>query len=159
MTRRWCTWWVGAFVLWVLCVATLEPSELLTGAVAAALAATVAHGALLLEPTTLRPEARWLARVPRVVPATLVDCGLLAAALARRLVGGPGAAPASAIIGFDVGCVDDEASNNARRAAITEALSFTPNVIVLDIDAGGHGTAHRLVPGSSDPTRILQSSR
>src|SRR5580704_8247266 len=85
----WLAWWCGLMVVWLLLVDTLERQELLVGALAAGIAATLAVAVHQQGYIRFSPKASWLRETPSVVWDTVVDCGILAAALWRKLLGEP----------------------------------------------------------------------
>jgi multisubunit Na+/H+ antiporter MnhE subunit len=130
--RFWLVSWAGLAALWLLLVDTVKTPELVDGAVAAALGATVMAAVRAQRLVAFRPRARWLFAVPLVLPRAAADLGVLAAALFRRVVlrrdvrGGFRAVP------FRHGGGGGEAT--ARRVIAKLAGSFAPNTYVLDVD-------------------------
>ena len=88
-----------------------------------------------------------------IVGAVVVDCGLLAGALWRRVVLRQDVRGEMIRVPFHHG--GDNGRDGARRALVNFAVSLTPNSYVVDIDPEGDSLlVHRLVPGPLD--RILR---
>ena len=144
MRRVWLTWWVLLAALYVL----IDDSALLTELVAGALAAAIgATGATLVHrerQVLLKGDVRWLRSLWRPLAGLVGDLWPLVRALPRRRgTGGMVEIP------FDA--TTDGPRDTARRA-LTEALgTLAPNTIVVRIDTDrGVVIAHQLV-STDDP--------
>src|SRR3954453_13926228 len=82
----WVAWWVVLAAFWLLLVDTVKAPELYAGAVAAALGASFMTAVRAQRIVAFRPRLRWLIALPVLLPRSAADMGLLAGALARRLV-------------------------------------------------------------------------
>ena len=80
-------WWLAMFAGWIALVDTIAFQELVLGAAAAAVAASIAFEVHRRGYIAFRPRARWLAQVPRLVWTVVTDCVLLGGALWRCVVG------------------------------------------------------------------------
>ena len=152
-TATWLAWWVALWLVWLLLVDTVQPDELLVGAGAAAVAATV--GTVVQHRGYIRfsPRAAWLLETPYLIGGIVVDCGLLAVALWRRVVGRQPVRGETIRVPFHHG--GDTGRDGARRALVNFAVSITPNSYVVDIDPEGDSLlVHRLVPVPLD--RVLR---
>jgi multisubunit Na+/H+ antiporter MnhE subunit len=151
--RAWLGWWAALALVWVLLVDTFRLDELIVGALAAAIAATVATAVLRRGYIRFSPRAAWLLETPYVVRDVLVDCVLLAGALWRRTVRRERVRGVTVRVPFHHG--DDSGRDGARRALVNFAVSLTPNSYVVDIDPEGDSLlVHRLVPVPLD--RVLR---
>jgi multisubunit Na+/H+ antiporter MnhE subunit len=149
----WLAWWVALMVVWLLLVDTFEPEELLAGAAAASVAATVAATVHRLGYIRFWPRAAWLGEIPHLIWEVVVDGGRLAGALWRKLVRGQDVRGDTIRVPFHHG--GDNGRDGARRALVNFAVSLTPNSYVVDIDPMGDSLlVHRLVPVALD--RVLQ---
>jgi multisubunit Na+/H+ antiporter MnhE subunit len=146
-------WWAALVVVWLLLVDTLRRDDLIVGAAAAATAATVATTVLRRGYIEFRPRAAWWREAPYVLGAALRDCGVLGAALWRKLVRRQNVRGAMFRVPFVHG--GQSGRDGARRALVNFAISLTPNSYVVDIDPeGGSLLIHRLVPRDLD--RIMR---
>ena len=63
----WAAWWVALLAIWFLLVDTTAPQELVTGAVSAAVAATLAVSVHRRGYIRFQPRAAWLRQTPELV--------------------------------------------------------------------------------------------
>ena len=82
----WAAWWVALLAVWFLLVDTTAPQELVTGAVSAAVAATLAVSVHRRGYIRFQPRAAWLRQTPELAWNVVTDCGLLGVALWRKVV-------------------------------------------------------------------------
>jgi multisubunit Na+/H+ antiporter MnhE subunit len=151
--RIWLAWWVALALVWLLLVDTLEVDELVVGAAAAAIAATVATAVHRRGYIRFRPKAAWLLETPHLIVGVVVDCGLLAHALWRRVVRREPIEGVTLRVPFHHG--GDTGHDGARRALVNFAVSLTPNSYVVDIDPEGDSLlVHNLIPVPLD--RVLR---
>ena len=151
--RAWFGWWSALAVVWLALVDTARSDELIVGAFAAAVGATVATAMLRRGYIRFSPRAAWLAETPYLVRDVLVDCVLLGGALWRRTVRRERVRGVTIRVPFHHG--DDSGRDGARRALVNFAVSLTPNSYVVDIDPEGDSLlVHRLVPVPLD--RVLR---
>ena len=149
----WLGWWSALAVVWLLLVDTLQVDELVVGAVAAAIAATVATAVHRRGYIRFWPRAAWLREVPSLLWDIVVDCALLAGALWRSVVRREQVHGVTLRVPFHHG--GDNGRDGARRALVNFAVSITPNSYVVDIDPEGDSLlVHRLVPVPLD--RVLR---
>jgi multisubunit Na+/H+ antiporter MnhE subunit len=147
--RAWVVWWALLAALWLALVDNTPLPELVTGAVAAAIAAT---GAVLVRGqrrVVARPDARWLRRAWRPLVHLVTDLRPLVGALPRRGAG-------STLAEVPYAAVSEEPRETAHRV-LTQALgSLGPNTIVVDVDPErGTMLVHQLVP-TPDPAADAQ---
>jgi multisubunit Na+/H+ antiporter MnhE subunit len=151
--RVWFGWWTALALVWLALVDTVRSDELIVGALAAAVAATVATAVLSRGYIRFSPRLSWLTETPYLVRDVLVDCVLLAGALWRRTVRGEPVRGVAIRVPFHHG--DDSGRDGARRALVNFAVSLTPNSYVVDIDPESDSLlVHRLVPVPLD--RVLR---
>jgi multisubunit Na+/H+ antiporter MnhE subunit len=154
----WLAWWAALAVIWLLLVDTLDPQELLVGAGAASVAATVAAAVHRRGYIRFWPKAAWLREVPNLFRDVIVDCGLLAAALWRRVARHQPVRGETIRVPFHHG--GDNGRDGARRALVNFAVSLTPNSYVVDIDPEGNSLlVHRLVPVKLDRVLLREQER
>jgi multisubunit Na+/H+ antiporter MnhE subunit len=129
----WVTWWVLLMSLWVAVDDSLEPDELVAGAIAAALAALAAEVVTEQAALRFRVRAAWLPRALRlpgqVVRDTWIVFAVLAAVLLRRMP-----PPAGTFKELPVRYGDDSPLEVTRRVLLIGARSLAPNEFVLGID-------------------------
>ena len=147
--RAWLIWWALLAALWLALVDTVVVPELVTGAVAAAIAATGAVVVRGRRRVLLRPRAAWARAALGPLRRTVTDLGPLAVALWRR--GVLRRDERGALVEVPYPAVGDDPRDAAHRV-FTEALgSLAANTLVVDIDAGRRTLlVHELVP-TDDP--------
>ena len=145
----WLAWWAALLVVWLLLVDTTDPQELAAGAVAAAVAATLATAVHRRGYIRFQPRARWLRHTPALLWNVLVDCALLGRALWQRTILRRPVAGTTVRVPFEYG--GDSGRDGARRALVNFAISLTPNSYVIDIDPEAHSLLiHQLVADLPD---------
>jgi multisubunit Na+/H+ antiporter MnhE subunit len=143
-------WWLVLAGLWLLLVESLAPAELIVGALAAAIAASVAEAVREQGYMRFAPSPAWIRHGPRIAWQILVDCSILAVALVRQVLGGRPAR--GLVLRVPVRYGDDSGRAAARRALLNFGISITPNSYVIDLDGeAGIAVIHQLVPGQLDP--------
>ena len=71
--RLWAAWWVSGMLLWLLVTSSVNPSEAIVGAAAAAIAATAVAVVSSGRPIVFRPRLRWSYRALRIPVRVAVD--------------------------------------------------------------------------------------
>jgi hypothetical protein len=146
----WALWWVVLLGVWEANVATGETTEVLAGAVAAALGATLAEAVRRRGLARVRIRARWLVPLLRVPFRLVAELGILVWALllqlaGRRVRGSYRAVP------FPAGRSDPD--SRGRRALATLVGTISPNTIVVDVDPERKvALKHDLLPGRASGT-------
>jgi multisubunit Na+/H+ antiporter MnhE subunit len=142
----WLVWWVLMMSFWVMLDDSVNTDELLAGAGAAALAASLA------ELVTYQAGARFRMRVEWLVPALHLpgqlarDTVTVYAALWRRLAHGE--QPPSAFVEIPARFGDDSPEDVTRRTLLIGGTSVAPNTFVLGMDKDRDVmVVHRLVAG------------
>lgn len=151
--------WAGValvlFGVWMLLVDTRESSQLIAGAVVAALAAAGSEVVRRQNIARVRLRARWLLGLWRPLASVPRDLARLtkAAALALR----PGSRPPRGrfrALPFDAG--DEDPEDRGREALAELAGSFSPNTYVVGLDPERRVLlVHQLVP--EEDGRAVQS--
>ena len=128
----WLVWWVLLMSFWVILDDSIALDELLAGAGAAALAATLAELVGHHAATRFRMRAGWV--VPALgLPGQVVrDTVIVFAALWRRLAHGE--QPPSAFREIPTRFGDDSDEGVTRRVLLVGGRSVAPNTFVLGID-------------------------
>jgi multisubunit Na+/H+ antiporter MnhE subunit len=148
----WAATAVLLFALWLLFVDTREEPQLIAGVVVAVIGATGSELVRLQRIAVVRPRPLWLGRLWRPVASVPRDLWLLLRAAVSALAGRPPEGRFRAVR-FKLG--DGDPEDLARQALAESAGSFSPNTIVVGIDAErGELLAHQLVPDSK-PGRSL----
>lgn len=150
----WVTSWVLLSGLYLLLVVdSIDASELVTGAVAAAVGAVAATAVRSQRLVSFRPRMRWALGLWRLPLQAAVDTGILVVMLWRRLVVRQPVGGSFRAVPFRAGGEDPEAA--ARRAVAKGVGSFAPNTYVLDIDREHELIlVHQLVPTPDQPKNI-----
>lgn len=147
-------WWVILFGVWFLLVDSLERPEVSAGPAAALLAAGAALAVRAHTGVRFRARLGWLRRLVGVPWNVLRDAGILAVALARRIVRGE--RPRSVLRTVEVRATGDDPESAAWRAYATVMTSIAPNTYVIGIDRErGVALVHQLV--GDDPARLRRS--
>lgn len=128
----WLTWWVLLMALWVWIDDTLLFPELVVGAVAAGLGATLAELAQYQAATHVRMRSEWLSRVVKLPVLVLKDTFVLLAWLFRLLV--KGVPPPSGFREEPFVHGGDDNESDTWRAFMLAVKSTAPNTLVLGID-------------------------
>jgi multisubunit Na+/H+ antiporter MnhE subunit len=126
--------WGALAVLWLWLDDTVAVPELVTGAVCAAIAATVAQFVLEQAAPKLRLRARWLRLAWRPLVSVVPDLARLARVLVWCLIRRPPARARFRAIQFEAGS-SRSPYDTGRRALAKGAGSFSPNTFVVGIDA------------------------
>jgi len=128
----WLVWWVLLISFWVILDDSIALDELLAGAGAAALAATLAELVGHQAATRFRMRAGWV--IPALgLPGQVVrDTVIVFAALWRRLAHGE--QPPSGFREIPARFGDDSDEGVTRRVLLVGGRSVAPNTFVLGID-------------------------
>src|SRR5207248_4253761 len=145
VVTAWLAVWAACFGLWLLLTSTVDRSELIAGAGAAAIAATGfevvrEHGA-----PRARPRWAWFKPAP-ILPALVVrDTVVVFADLARQLRGGRRRPGRLQVVRLpDLG---DKAERNAQHLFVTIGVSLSPNTYVIGFEPDrDEMLVHQLVP-------------
>jgi hypothetical protein len=152
--RAWAIWWLLLAALWLALVDTVVGPELVSGAVAAAIAATAAVLVRGQRRLLLKPRGAWLRGAWRPLRGTVTDLGPLVHVLWRR--GIRRADERGETFELPYAAVAEEPEAAAHRV-LTEALgSVAPNTIVVTVDRERRTMlVHQLVP-TGDPAAAAQ---
>jgi multisubunit Na+/H+ antiporter MnhE subunit len=145
VVTAWLAVWAASFALWLLLTSTVDRSELIAGAGAAAIAATVfevvrEHGA-----PRARPRWEWLKPAPVIPLLVARDTVVVFAELVRQLRGGRRRPGRLQVVELpDLG---DEAERNAHHLFVTIGVSLSPNTYVIGFEPErDQMLVHQLVP-------------
>jgi multisubunit Na+/H+ antiporter MnhE subunit len=129
----WLAWWIPLAAFWLLLVDNTRTSDMLGGAAAAAVAATV--GELVAEQRLLglRLRPRFLRHLPRALLRLPAESWTVTAALVRHLIARKPVSGSFRVISFPVG--HDDPDSTTRRALAKGFDSVGPNNYVVGIDA------------------------
>lgn len=130
----WLTWWVLMMSFWIILDDSLATDELVAGAAAAALAATLAELAGFQAATRLRMRMDWLGPAVRLPVELVADTWTVFAALWRQLARGE--QPPSGFREVAVRFGGQSMEAKTRRALLGAGKSIASNTLVLGLDAG-----------------------
>jgi multisubunit Na+/H+ antiporter MnhE subunit len=146
----WVTWWVLLMSFWVIVDDSIAADELLAGAGAAAIGASLAELVTYQAATRLRVRIEWAAQALRLPGEVARDTGIVFAALWRRLARGE--EPPSGFRVLPARYGDDTAGGKTRRALLVGGSSFAPNSFALGIDRDRDVIViHQLVVNQGEP--------
>jgi multisubunit Na+/H+ antiporter MnhE subunit len=149
---HWVAWWLALLALWVLLTGTLDPVELITGALAAALGALTATLVKAEEVFRFDPKPSWLGRVVRLPARIIKDNLVVLGALLRHIFRGHPMVGAFRALEFEV--EGDDSRSATRRALMAAAITMTPNTFVVGIDDDRNVIlCHQLVPSKPEQAR------
>ncbi len=144
--RFWLAWAAGSMVLWLLLTSRSDGAEMLVGAGAAILAATVVEAVRDRGAFVFRPRLGWLRHAVRIPVLIVGDTVTVFAALVRHATGRRRVRGGLAAVPFVHGA-DGDPEDGARRAMATAGVSVAPNTYVIGIDPDrDEMLVHQLVP-------------
>jgi multisubunit Na+/H+ antiporter MnhE subunit len=150
--RAWLIWWVLLMSFWVAADDSVGFDELLAGAAAAALGATLAELARHQAGLRLRIRPEWLVPALRLPGQVARDTIVVFAALWRRLASGE--EPRSGFLAEPVSYGGDSDEDATRRALLVAGRSVAPNTFVLGLDRERDVMiVHRLVTAEPRPAQ------
>ena len=129
----WLVWWVLLMSMWVILDDSIATNELLAGAGAAALGATLAELVAHQSGLRLRIRAEWLTPVVRLPAQVARDTWIVFAALWRRVV--HGVEPPSGFRAVPVQFHGSADEARTRRVVLVWLQSVAPNSLALGVDA------------------------
>jgi multisubunit Na+/H+ antiporter MnhE subunit len=148
----WLVWWVLMMSFWVMIDDSINTDELLAGAGAAALAASLAELVTYQAAARFRMRIEWLVPALRLPGQVAQDMITVYAALWRRLVRGE--QPPSAFLQLPARFGDDSPEGVTRRVLLIGGQSVAPNTFVLGMDQDlDVMVVHRLVSREMGETR------
>jgi multisubunit Na+/H+ antiporter MnhE subunit len=128
----WLVWWVLMMSFWVMIDDSVNTDELLAGAGAAALAASLAELVTYQAASRFRMRIKWLVPALHLPGQVARDTFTVYAALWRRLVRGE--QPPSAFVELPARFGDDSPEGVTRRVLLIGGQSVAPNTFALGID-------------------------
>jgi multisubunit Na+/H+ antiporter MnhE subunit len=149
----WLVWWVLLMSFWVILDNSIELDELLAGAGAAALGATLAEVVSYQSGTRFRMRIEWVVPALGLPLQVASDTVTVFLALWRRLA--TGQEPSSGFLALPVRYGADSAEGTTRRVLLVGGRSVAPNTFVLGLDKErGVMIVHQLVvTGKGDPAQ------
>jgi multisubunit Na+/H+ antiporter MnhE subunit len=151
----WVTWWVLLMSFWVILDDSIALDELLAGAGAAAIGATLAELAGHQADSRLRLRVEWLGPALRLPAQVACDTGIIFAALWRQLARGQ--APPSGLRELPVRVGGDSDEDVTRRVLLVGGRSVAPNTFALGIDRErGTMLVHELVMRPGEPGEAIE---
>jgi multisubunit Na+/H+ antiporter MnhE subunit len=145
----WLAWWVLLMSFWVVLDDSLEPDELLAGAGAAALGATLAELVGHQSGLRFRIRLRWIAPLLRLPGQVAAGTWTVFAALWLQLARGQ--EPRSGFRAVPVPAGGDSDEDRSRRVLLVWQRSVAPNSFALGIDTDADVMiVHQLVVPSPD---------
>ena len=140
----WLVWWVLLMSFWVMIDDSTATDELLAGAGAAAIAATITEVVTYPAATRFRMRNKGLIPAMKLPNEVARDTIIVFMALYNKLTRGQD--PPSAFVAQPLRYGDDTPEGLTRRVLITGATSLAPNQFVVGLDsARNEMTVHRLV--------------
>ncbi len=148
----WVVWWVLLMTFWILLDDSLALAELLAGAGAAALGASLAELVQYQSATHFRLRVEWLGPALRLPLQVATDTLVVFRALWDRLV--HGREPPSGFREVPVRWGEETPEGVTRRVLLVSGRSVTPNTIVLGIDQErGVMVVHQLRASHQEPAQ------
>lgn len=146
----WLVWWVLLMSFWIILVDSLELDELLAGAGAAALGATLAELVSHQSGLRLRLRIEWLTPLLGLPAQVVRDTWTVFAALCRRLARGE--EPHSGFRAVPVQASGDSDEDRSRRVLLVWRRSVAPNCFALGVDPDRNVmVVHQLVQPDAEP--------
>jgi len=128
----WLIWWVLMISFWVMLDDSLATDELLAGAGAAAIAASLAEVITYQAASRFQMRMKWLVPALRLPGEVAGDMVIIYRALWRRLA--HGGQPPSGFAELPVRFGDDTPEGLTRRTLLIGGASLAPNTFVLGLD-------------------------
>lgn len=145
----WLVWWILLMSFWVVLDDSLATDELLAGAGAAALGATLAEVVGHQSGLRFRVRVEWLTPALRLPAQVARDTWIVFAALWRLVA--HGAQPRSGFLAVPVSRPGDADEDRCWRVLETWRLSVAPNSFALGIDQDRQvAIVHQLVRREAD---------
>lgn len=143
-------WWLAFLLLYLLLAGNFDWQEGVAGLGLAGVATVAMTATRRAASLYFQPRLGWLRHFRRLPRQVLVDCAIVATALARALFRRAKVEGVFRTIPFDPG--GDDAESAARRALVTAGVCLAPNTYVVAIDAErGEMLLHQLVPSAQPP--------
>jgi multisubunit Na+/H+ antiporter MnhE subunit len=147
----WLVWWVLLMSFWVILDDSLAFDELVAGAGAAALGATLAEVVGYRTGTRFRMRIEWVRPALRLPVDVARDTVIVFTALWRKLLRGE--EPRGGFLAVPVRYGGNTASDSTRRVLLVGGKSVAPNAFVLGIDKdAGVMVVHKLVAAEGEET-------
>lgn len=146
----WLVWWVLLMSFWIILDDSLEVDELLAGAGAAALGATLAELVTHQSGLRLRLRIEWLTPLLGLPGQVARDTWIVFAALWRRLARGEEPRSGFRTVAVQAGGESDE--DRSKRVLLIWQHSVAPNSFALGVDPDRNVmVVHQLVQPDAEP--------
>lgn len=143
---RWAVWWFAIFAAYVITVLTRNGSEIVAGAIVAALSTIIVAVGLRAAKPGVRGSWRWVRRLAGVPTQMLRDSFVVSGRILRSFTGDVNLDGYFMRLPYDPGDRQDEWTFGREGLAVF-GISAAPNSVVADVDLRGELVIHKLVVG------------
>ncbi|HZZ63888.1 MAG TPA: Na+/H+ antiporter subunit E [Candidatus Baltobacteraceae bacterium] len=143
---RWLIWWFAVLSAYVIEFVTQTLSEVVAGAIIAALCTVIVACALRAGRPDVRVLWGWLRHLRRVPGQMLRDTVAVSGRIIWALRTGQELTGFITRVPFDYGDREN-ALDNGREALVIYGICATPNTVVADVDRRGELVVHQLIAG------------
>jgi hypothetical protein len=141
---RWLLWWFSIFAAYVITALTRNGSEIVAGAIIAALATLVVARAFASGDPDARAHWSWLRYLAKVPVRMIADALLVWARIVRTIFTGDHLEGYYVRLRYDPGDRSDPWTMG-REALVIMGVNAAPNSMVADVDLRGELVLHKLV--------------
>jgi|SRR5579884_796038 len=141
---RWLLWWFSIFAAYVITALTRNGSEIIAGAIIAAIAALVVARAFTAGDPDARARWAWVRRLASVPVRMVADALLVWARIVRTIFTGDRLEGYFMRLPYDPGDRNDPWTMG-REALVIMGVNAAPNSMVADVDLRGELVLHKLV--------------
>jgi hypothetical protein len=141
---RWLLWWFGIFAAYVITALTRNGSEIVAGAIIAAIATVIVSHALRAGDPDGRARWRWMRNLAGVPMRMIADALLVTGRIIRCLFTGDNLDGYFVRIPYDPGDRHDPWTMG-REALVIMGMNAAPNSMVAEVDLRGELVLHKLV--------------
>jgi hypothetical protein len=143
---RWAIWWFAIFGAYVITVLTVNGSEIVAGAIIAALSAIIVACALHEAKPGVRATWRWIVHLAGVPVRMLKEALVVSGRILASFGGGVHLDGYFIRLPYDPGDRADEWTYGREGIAVY-GISASPNSLVTEVDMRGTLLIHKLVAG------------
>jgi hypothetical protein len=143
---RWAIWWFAVFAAYVITVLTRNGSEIVAGAIIAALSTVIVAAGIGGAKPGVRGSWRWLHRLAHVPAQMIRDAFVVSGRILRSFAGGTNLDGYFVRLPYDPGDREDEWTIGREGVAVF-GISAAPNSVVVEVDLRGEMVIHKLVVG------------
>lgn len=140
---RWALWWFALFAAYVIAELTQNGSEIVAGAIIAALSVGITVAAMRNSKPGVRARWSWLRRLSRVPGAMLRDALLVSLRILRSFTGSAELEGYFTRLPFNTADRSDPWTMGREGLAVF-GISAAPNSLVADVDLRGELVVHKL---------------